>query len=109
MKVIYIAAPYSIGDPVKNVRNAIYAAEFVIENGGAPINPILSHYHKQLFPHKYDDWMRVDFEIMVRCDAVYRVAGKSDGADSEVTLALISNIPVFGEHDRDKLIEFLQS
>ena len=112
MKVIYIAAPYSIGDKEENVRRAIDAADMVINLGGAPVNPLLSHYHEQLFPHKYDEWMRVDFAILAKCDAVYRVSGESPGADSETTIAeMVHGIPVFRQDETggiEGLVNFLR-
>lgn len=112
MKVIYIAAPYSIGDKEENVRRAIDAADMVMNLGGAPVNPLLSHYHEQLFPRKYDEWMRVDFAILAKCDAVYRVSGESDGADAETTMAkMVHGIPVFRQDELgglEGLINFLR-
>lgn len=112
MKVIYIAAPYLIGDKEENVRRAIDAADMVMELGGAPVNPLLSHYHEQLFPHKYSEWMRIDFAILAKCDAVYRVSGESLGADSETTIAEMAyGIPVFRQDETgglEGLINFLR-
>ena len=95
MKRVYIAAPYSSGDPWQNTCNAIFAAELVSKSGFAPYIPHLSHFWDHLIPHPYQFWIDLDNAFLPICDAVYRLPGASPGADAEVKLAVKLGIPVF--------------
>jgi hypothetical protein len=95
MKRIYLASPYSIGDPLTNVRRQIDAAEELINAGFYPYLPLLSHFQHQIHPHDYDTWVRLDDAWVACCQALLRLPGESKGADREVALALRLGIPVF--------------
>jgi nucleoside 2-deoxyribosyltransferase len=94
MTHIYIASPYSIGDPHANVRAQIDAAGQLIALGYCPVVPLLSHYIHERHPQDYETWMEIDFELLSRCDVVLRLPGKSNGADREVNYATALKIPV---------------
>ena len=95
MKYIYIAGPYTNGDPVLNVRKAIEAGEQLIELGYTPFIPHLSHLWHLINPHEYDYWIKYDREWLERCDALLRLPGYSDGADDEESYAISLGKPVF--------------
>lgn len=95
MKYIYIAAPYTIGDSVINIRKAIVSAEELIEAGFVPFVPHLSHLWHLCSPHGYEYWMRLDKEWILSCDGLLRLDGDSHGADIEVAYALDNGIKVF--------------
>ena len=97
MKRIYIAGPYSAGDVAVNVRNAIQAANSLLDWGFWPYCPHLTHFQHLLFPRPYEDWLRLDLEWLAVCDAVLRLPGMSPGADREVARAHELDLPVF--HD----------
>lgn len=94
MKRIYIASAYSLGDPALNVRIQMDAANRLINAGFAPFAPLMSHFQHMVHPRPYDDWMRLDQEWVLACDAVLRLPGKSAGADLEVAFAQKHGIPV---------------
>ena len=53
----------------------------------------------------YEEWMAIDFEMVRRSDAVFRLPGISDGAEREVALADDLGLPVFTV--MDELLEWL--
>lgn len=91
--VIYIAHPYS-SDPGANYLKSLYVAVNILRLGGIPINPLESHVYNEIESHDYEFWMQNDFNIIKKCDAVYRVSGHSEGADREVLFADDNDIPV---------------
>ncbi len=95
MKYIYVAGPYTGGDPVLNTRKAIEAGEQLRALGFVPFIPHLTHLWHLISPHDIDYWYEYDNEWIRKCDALLRLPGKSKGADAEVALALELGIPVF--------------
>lgn len=96
MKYIYIACPYSIGDPYENVLKCIAAADHLAKLGYFPFAPLLFHFWDQLYPHSYEFWINQSIAWMEKCDAVIRLPGESKGADQEVARAIALGIPVYG-------------
>lgn len=94
MKYIYIAGPYTNGDPVLNVRKAIEAGEQLRGLGYVPFIPHLTHLWHLISPHDYDYWLKYDNEWLAKCDGLVRLPGYSRGADSEVELMLSLGKPV---------------
>lgn len=92
--IVYLATPYSIGDPCVNVNKAVKIAEQVVEEGHTPMLPILSHLWHLISPHDYSYWMNIDKELIKKADKVLRISGESNGADMEVQIAKHLNIPV---------------
>ena len=105
MKRIYIAGRYSGGDVARNVRVTMEAADALIRAGYAPYVPHLSHFQHMMWPHDYEDWMDIGLSWLRQCDAILRLPGESPGADREVEVAKILEIPVF--YSVDKLVEAL--
>lgn len=91
---VYIAGPYSQGDPVLNVRAAIQAAEAVLAAGHSPYVPHLTMLWHLVSPHPVADWYAHDLEWLAACDAVLRLPGPSVGADAEVKEAERLRLPV---------------
>ena len=87
MKVIYIASPYTKGDVAENVRIQMDAAHRIMDAGHCPIAPNLSHFLHMHRARPYEDWMKIDFELINRADLVLRLDGASAGADREVNHA----------------------
>ena len=92
---IYVAGPYTGGDIVLNVRNAIEVGNFIFNNGHTPFVPHLFHLWHMVSPRPYKDWMKMDMEWLKKCDALYRLNGPSAGADLEVKKTIELGIPVF--------------
>ena len=84
MKHVYISSPYSSGDPVANVKHAIYIAEEVWTMGFCPYVPHLNHFWHSILPHSWEDWLILDLSWLEKCDILLRVDGESKGADLEV-------------------------
>jgi hypothetical protein len=95
MKMIFISSPYTIGDCALNVREQILVADELMNAGLCPVLPLLSHFQHIVKPRSYEDWLRIDFEKIKRCDALLRLPGVSKGANSEVSFAIENSIPVF--------------
>ncbi len=56
MKFIYVAGPYTGGDPVVNTRKAIEAGERLIALGFVPFIPHLTHLWHLISPHDIPMW-----------------------------------------------------
>ena len=98
LPLIYIASAYSQGDSFINVRRQIEVADEIVKLGGVPFWPLASAFHNFVIPHDYMYWMRLDYQYINRCDALYRLSGESAGADLEASHAIRhANIPVFYE------------
>jgi hypothetical protein len=94
-RYIYVAGPYSNGDMVLNVRNAVLAAEELIKLEFIPYIPHLTMFWHIITPHKYSFWIDYDLRWLDKCEALLRLPGESKGADAEVEYAKESNIPVY--------------
>jgi hypothetical protein len=92
---VYIAAPYTKGDVVQNVRAAVLAAEAVVALGHTPWIPHLNMLWHAIAPHDPDFWYAYDLEFLPLCDALLRLPGESAGADREVAVARELGLPVF--------------
>lgn len=99
---VYIAGPYSKGDVMLNIREAIFAADWVWAAGHSPFLPHLTGFWHVISPHPYEKWLALDADWIGACDALIRLPGESSGADKEVELAKASGLAVF-----DGVVEFL--
>jgi hypothetical protein len=93
--LVYIAGPYSTGDNVENVQQAVLVAEAIEARNCAVIIPHLSMLWHLIRPAPVKVWYRRDLEVLAHCNAVVRFPGPSTGADEEVRHARAQNIPVF--------------
>lgn len=91
---VYVAGPYTLGDPVLNVRAACAAAEEIVRVGHTPFVPHLSHLWHLISPKPWEYWMDYDKAWLDKCDVVVRLPGESRGADLECARATSSGIPV---------------
>jgi hypothetical protein len=91
---VYIAGPYTSGSPSANTRKAIKIADDIWELGFVPFVPHLSLLWDFVADRKYEEWLDYDFKWIKRCDVLYRMEGKSPGADAEIEFANANNIPV---------------
>ena len=94
--LIYLAGPYT-SDPVGNTRRAIEKAEEITKQGYDVLIPHLSMVWDLLYPHEAKFWYELDFNILSRCDFLYRMKGESEGADREVEFAQKHKIPIIYE------------
>ena|SRR5437879_1256423 len=91
---VYVAGPYT-EDPIGCTAEAIAVGNTLLDLGFAPFIPHLAHYWDRLHTSRgYEDWMRLDLAWVTAAHAVYRMPGKSSGADREVKLARSLSIPV---------------
>ncbi len=93
-KRIYIASPYTKGDVAVNVKTQLDMADQLMTLGYAPFAPLYSHFQHMAHPRPYQDWIAIDLEWVLVCDAVLRLPGDSSGADGEVKFAQEHGIPV---------------
>lgn len=84
---IFISCPYTQGDPVLNVRDAVMTAEEVIRKGHVPFVPLLNHLWHLISPHEVEFWYEYDLHWLDSCDAILRLPGPSVGADKEIKYA----------------------
>jgi hypothetical protein len=95
MKFIYVAGPYTGGDPAANTDAAIAAGDKLMLAGFIPFVPHFCHFWHARHPHEYQDWIRFDLAWLTKCDALLRLQGESPGADGEVNFALAHGIRVY--------------
>ena len=95
MITVYIASPYTKGDPQENTNISFDCALDLIELGFAPYAPLYSHYLHIRRPQDYHVWTALDLIWVLKCDALLRLPGESSGADAEVKFAEENHIPVF--------------
>lgn len=98
MLKIYIAGPLSTGtynDIVRNVRTAIDYADSIILLGGAPYLPHLTHFWNLFHYHSWEEWMALDKQYLMVCDALFRIPGSSKGADMEEIWAREAGKPIY--------------
>lgn len=98
-KRVYVAGPYTKGDPCVNTHVAIAVGNQLLDAGFAPFVPHLLHFWHTLSPRPYEDWMALDLSWVVVSEAVLRLPGESKGADMEVECAHKHSIPVFTNID----------
>mgnify|MGYP003402588862 CR=1 FL=1 len=107
--LVYVAGPYSaptINEIDENVRKAIKMGEQItkVENC-IPFVPHLFHWWEKLHPHPYEFWLDLDLKMLEKCDILFRIEGKSKGADAELEFAKANNIPyVYSIEELDKLV-----
>jgi hypothetical protein len=95
--LVYVAGPYTRGDPVLNTRRAIEFASGLLDAGlVTPVVPHLNLLWQLVAPHEdVEHWYDYDLAVLARCDALYRMGGPSVGADREVVFAGERQILVF--------------
>lgn len=101
---IYVAGPYSKGDVMENIRNAIGVGQWLLDKGFTPFVPHLTGFWHVISSNDYETWLSYDFEWIKACSALLRLPGESSGADREVEFARSNDIPVF--YDREALYNF---
>ena len=92
---VYIAGPYSGGDVMRNISDALTQGEELLFYDYIPFIPHLSGFWHFKRPRPYNMWLEYDIEWLKSCDALLRIGGESPGADKEVEKAVQLNIPVF--------------
>lgn len=95
--LIYIAGPYS-SDPVSGLRNAVIAAERVLQAGATPLVPHLTMAWYLVSGHDPAFYYAYDLDILAHCQGLIRLKGESKGADKEVEEAERLGIPVMVLH-----------
>lgn len=106
MKYIYIAGPYSKGDPVVNTRKAIQVGNYLAEHGYVPFIPHLTLFWHFLIPQDIEFWYEYDLAWMAKCDCLLRLPGESTGADNEVFRMKVWGMPVY--YSVEEAIEAIQ-
>ncbi len=94
--VVYIASPMTHGYWVTNFNRASDCAERLMVKGYSFFNPVPSYFHEIRHKHRScEDWLRMDFGLILVSDCLLRIPGKSEGADREMDFAVRHDIPVF--------------
>lgn len=100
--MVYIAGPITKGIHEINIRNGIDATRQLRVAGFIPFCPMLDTLYAIVYPDTtYEEFLDYDFQVILHCDALYRIPGESSGADREEAFARANGIPVF--HDFDSL------
>jgi hypothetical protein len=104
--VVFIASPYTGGDPAINVHFQCKVFDELLSAGRVlPMVPLWTHFQHTLFPRPYADWIAYDREMLRLCDCCLRLDARheqagylqhaSSGADAEVEAFRALGKPVF--------------
>lgn len=106
--VVYVASPYSTGDPAINTHFQCQVFDQLLTDGKVwPVVPLWTHFQHVLFPRPYSDWIEYDKALLRLYDACLRLnatvnrgdlsysESKSSGADGEVAIFREIKKPVF--------------
>lgn len=100
--LIYIASPYSGKNYFEIERNINKAAEIgskLLRRGWNVFIPHLNFNHGELWGlnFEHEDWLKLDLDILKRCDAIYLCEGwnESKGCQKEFHYAYKNNITIY--------------
>lgn len=104
--IIYIASPYTGGDPAINAHYQCKIFDQLLNEGKVwPVAPLWSHFQHTVFPRPYTDWIAYDKALLPLYDACLRLnaeipkldylISQSSGADGEVEYYKSVDKPVF--------------
>jgi len=106
--IVYIASPYTKGDPAINTHFQCRAFDRLMDEGVVwPFVPLWSHFQHLMYPRPYQDWIDYDQALLPRMDACLRLNAcvelrkgvyfqdESKGADAEVRAFKKMGKPVF--------------
>lgn len=95
--LVYLAGPITVPNPMLNAQRAIFEADRLVAVGVAVIVPHLSVLWEMVsLRHRtHEEWLDLDFNYILRCDALVRLDGASRGSDAEVAFAREHGVPVF--------------
>lgn len=104
--VVYVASPYTKGDPAINTHFQCKMFDELLTDGVVlPVVPLWSHFQHLVFPRHYTDWTNYDLGILHKMDACLRLTARhetldycvsdSSGADGEVAYCREIGVPVF--------------
>jgi hypothetical protein len=105
--VVYIASPYTKGDPAVNAHFQCRVFDELMNDGIVwPVAALWSHFQHTVFPRPYQDWIAYDLAMIPRYDACLRlnattnrlpsyIIRDSTGADNEVAAFQSLGKPVF--------------
>lgn len=113
--IVYIASPYSKGDPAINTHFQCKIFDQMLNDGRVwPVVPLWTHFQHTVFPRQYKDWIEYDQALLHLYDACLRLnidmpeldysESESRGADAEVATFESLNKPVF--HSIHQLYEW---
>ncbi|TKJ38299.1 MAG: hypothetical protein CEE38_05950 [Planctomycetes bacterium B3_Pla] len=116
--IIYIASPYTKGDPAINVRFQCRIFDKLLTEGKVwPIAPLWTHFQHIIFPRPYEDWLEYDNALLPLYDGCLRlnseepaldyIEEKSSGADGEVEAFKAMDKPIF--YSIESLYEWVES
>jgi len=100
--LVYVSGPMTNGDPELNVREALRVAELILERGGVPYVPQLTHYWHLVYPHEHAFWLELHLLWLILCHALVRIPGLSVDADIEEAEARRLGLRIFVPTDLEK-------
>lgn len=116
--IVYIASPYTKGDPAINVRTQMLTFDTLMDGGLVwPVAPLWGHFQHMAFPRHYEDWIAYDLALLPLYDACLRInstcprvgygVSESPGADGGVEAFKKMRKPVF--YSIDELYKWVKT
>jgi hypothetical protein len=98
LPMIYIAGPITHPDPLANTGEGMRWFDELTDTGLCVcFLPHLSSFLHMRRPRGHAEWLAMDKQYILRCDALFRLPGESVGADIEVAFCTEHKVPVFEE------------
>lgn len=113
--VVYVASPYTKGDPAINTHFQCRIFDELLTDGKVlPVVPLISHFQHLMFPRDYHDWINYDLDMIPLYAACLRLKAEhpalkylqaeSSGADGEEREFKKQGKPVF--YDKASLYDW---
>lgn len=104
---VYIASPYSKGDPAMNAHFQCKIFDQLLGEGRVlPVAPLWSHFQHILFPRPYKSWIDYDQDMLHLYDCCLRLTASLPNVDYEESLSSGADAEVQTFKELGKLVFF---
>lgn len=83
------------GDKAYNFYKGVTTGHTLMKAGFAPFIPHMSFINESFHTVTWEEWLEYDETWIAVSDAIFRIKGKSPGAEREVKFARKRQIPIF--------------
>jgi len=83
-----------------NINDVMKVAQLLLDVHLRPHIPHFNSFLNKLRPRTLETWLEIDFYWLGRCDCMYRMPGKSQGADAEEKMAVDWGLMIYNNIER---------